>query len=195
MKWLWILPGLALAAMLLPPEVQTELELHPGMPEGGLRMISAQLLHYSWRHWLWDSAALLAAGWIVARRRAAVLPGFLLAGLLASGLAAEYGCRDFAAYRGLSGVAAALFVQAALLAGADRPWLGWAALLGFGVKVLWESVGGAACFGGAGFEPTGIVHLAGGAIGVLSGIRWRRPNGPGELPALLRGRLFPGTML
>ena len=78
---------------------------------------------------------------------------------------------SFDTYRGLSGIDAALFVAVALeLIRAPKSgttgwsWLGWAALLGFLLKVLAEAWNGAPLFAGemaAGVRNAPVAHAAG----------------------------------
>jgi rhomboid family GlyGly-CTERM serine protease len=156
------------------------------------RPLTAQIVHWTRRMAVADLAALaLLGGWLEARgRRRGLAVGLLLAAA-ATALGIRFLLPHLATYRGSSGLAAALFVLVAieLAAGpgpARRRLLAAAALALFAGKVLYETATGRAATAGAlpaGVEVVPLVHLLGGASGLLVALlAKRRPvpvPGPG----------------
>ncbi len=153
------------------------------------RLMSAHLAHWSLEHLAWDVGALaVLGGWLEGRGRARYVALVLMAALAIS-LGLSWLDPSLAAYRGLSGVDAALFVSvcgalahdavsrrdhgAAVVAGV--------LLLGFVAKIAFEAHSGASLFVARDPGPPGVVvapiaHAIGAGValgfGVLSvGVR------------------------
>ena len=71
---------------------------------------------------------MILAGWIVERRARGMSKYIVMVGLCVSAVVAEFACRDFSVYRGLSGVDAALYCYAAILIAKERLGIGALAL-------------------------------------------------------------------
>ena len=184
----WIslsLAGLALAAQLAGPELAAALEWRRSWPSEGQfwRAITGHLVHWSWQHFIWDWAALLAlGGWAETRSRRRFLATLSLTCLL--GEAALRWGGAFGTYRGLSAWGMGLFALGALelwwqaRVGRDRVLAGVAAfgLVALVGKLLFELLAGEALFVSAassGFEVAVESHVAGvaAALGV-GALRW-----------------------
>lgn len=144
------------------------------------RPLTAQLVHWTPRMAFADLGALaLLGGWLEmrGRRRLGLVVGLLLAAA-ATALGVHFVLTDLVTYRGSSGLAAALFVLVAveLAAGpgpAPRRLLAAAALALFAGKVLYETATGRAAAAGAlpaGVAVEPLVHLLGGAAGILAAL-------------------------
>ncbi|MFG0319091.1 MAG: rhombosortase, partial [Planctomycetota bacterium JB042] len=145
------------------------------------RLLTGHLVHTSAGHAGWDLAALLLLGPALERRGRARFAGLLLAAPLAVSGAVLLGRPDLGVYRGLSGVATALFGALAvdLLRTPSRRTLGGLALVLAVLKVVSETVRGEPLFAenGVGFAPVPIAHAAGLVTGVsfqllASILRW-----------------------
>ena len=144
------------------------------------RWVTGHLTHADAGHLLWDLLPVLMLSCLVellAPRRLHVL---LLGAVVLTPPALWITAPDITHYRGLSGVAAGLWVAAAGLAyrrgWITRGWLG-AALLGLAAKLAVEGVG-PALFADlpAGWRVVPGVHAAGAAAGALSLVRLRRAS-------------------
>lgn len=139
------------------------------------RLVTCHWTHWSVRHLAWDLATfVLLALLCEARGRRAFLTAVASSALLIP-LILWIALPSLETYRGLSGIDSALFVLAAVLLLREKPWSGPAlaagvALLGFLLKVVYESVFGAALFAGSEglFVPVPLAHLTGGICGLLS---------------------------
>ena len=147
------------------------------------RPLTAQLVHWTPRMAFADLTALaLLGGWLEARGRRLGLAVGLLIAAAATALGVHSLLPHLATYRGSSGLAAALFVLVAveMAAGpgpARRRLLAAAALALFAGKVLYETATGRAAAAGAlpaGVEVVPLVHLLGGAAGLLAWILTKR---------------------
>ncbi|HEX9671451.1 MAG TPA: rhombosortase [Thermoanaerobaculia bacterium] len=147
------------------------------------RPLTAQLVHWTPRMALADLAALaLLGGWLEARGRRRGLAAGLLLAAAATAVGIHFLLPRLATYRGSSGLAAALFVLVAveLAAGpgpARRRLLAVAALALFAGKVLYETATGRAAAAGAlpaGVAVVPLVHLLGGAAGLLAALLTKR---------------------
>lgn len=159
------------------------------------RLLTCHWVHWNLSHLAWDVAALAVLGWICERRgrwaawltlsvAAKLIPPAVW--LLQPGLTA---------YRGLSGLDAALFVLLAVVLLRERHgagWRGWGppvlALVTFAAKVTYELLTGATVFadGGGTFVPVPLAHAVGGLAGLVigwigpdleiraAGLRWER---------------------
>ena len=163
--------ALALAADAFEP-LRDALQLDRAAVSAGewWRVFTAHLVHYSGTHLAWDLGMLVGLAVVLeqrSRRRLLLLVGVSAA--VVSGTILLF--TSFDTYRGLSGIDAALFVAVALeLIRAPKSgttgwsWLGWAALLGFLLKVLAEAWNGAPLFAGemaAGVRNAPVAHAAG----------------------------------
>ena len=145
------------------------------------RLVTCHWTHWSVRHLVWDLAAfVLLAVLCEARGRRALLAAVASSALLIPPVL-WIAFPAMETYRGLSGIDSALFVLAAVLLlreeteknGGLRSGPALAAgvaLLGFLLKVGYESVFGAALFAGSEglFVPVPLAHFVGGACGLLS---------------------------
>ena len=153
------------------------------------RLVTCHWTHWSARHLLWNLAVFAVLAVLCeSRGRRAFLAAVVSSALLIPPVL-WIALPDLEAYRGLSGIDSALFVLAAMLllreeiekTGSLRtvPALAaGAALVGFLLKVGYESVSGAALFAGSEglFVPLPLAHLAGGACGLWAGLQKRNPN-------------------
>jgi len=141
------------------------------------RLLTGQMVHWTARMALADLAVLLGLGlWleIGGRRRALLLA--LALGAAVTALGVQFFQPGLAVYRGSSGLAAALFVLAALEAmrppaGQRSFRLAACALLLFTAKVAWETAGGTPLFAGDlsdGVAATPLIHLLGGLAGLAA---------------------------
>lgn len=154
------------------------------------RFLSGHLTHTSGVNLAWNLAAFLGLGAICEfqdRRR------FVLTTLLAVAavpLAVLIATPEMSAYRGLSGIASALFglLLVTVLRRAreqgrrELVWILWLAGLLFLGKIVYEVCVGQALFAvdSSGFVPLPVAHLAGAAAGILVGCTvpgQRLPNG------------------
>ena len=139
------------------------------------RLVTCHWTHWSVRHLAWDLAAfVLLAALCEARGRRALLAAVASSALLIPTVL-WLALPGLEIYRGLSGIDSALFVLAAVLLLREEPRSAPAlaagvALVGFLLKVGYESVSGAALFAGSEglFVPVPLAHLIGGACGLLS---------------------------
>lgn len=177
----WATLALALAALAAwcVPGATAALELDRALVgHEAWRLVGGHLTHFTVEHLVWDLVVLIGLGgfcewrWPWRTRAALALAGPVL------GLAFLVGCPGLATYRGLSGLdsvlmlllAAGLFREGAL--GPRTRWLPLVAGLAFLAKVTLEAVTGATAFVDARgvFEPVPLIHLAGGLLGLASGL-------------------------
>jgi len=142
------------------------------------RVITGHWLHWSFDHFLWCTITFLAIGSICENlSRKGYLATLVLASLVIP-LACWLTAPELAYYRGLSGLASAIFMfgAVAMVQGAcmNREWrkvlLPAAAGLAFAGKVLFEFVTGSLLFVDSTgvFAPVPLAHLAGGGTGLLT---------------------------
>ena len=167
MKTAITLTIVAIAAALLPGHT---LEWQRGGEPW--RIVTCHFTHWSSEQLAWDGLAFAALGIASARRNRAAFHAILLASILLIPVAVLLFAPDVQTYRGLSGVASALF--AFLIAEDRRPGF-TAARTAIGVlffaKVAFEFITGNAVFVqhmGAGVVCVPVAHLAGALIGAIA---------------------------
>jgi len=175
-------PILAALAIILAfvPDAAALLELRTGDSVWAQpwRLITGHLLHWSPEHLFWDVIAFTALGILWERRRPAAFLGCVLASALAVSLAMPAVYPSLTAYRGLSGIDAALFVGLAVAVSidawraADRVWLltGLACLTAFVCKLAYEFAADDVLFAGLsrlGVVPLPMAHVVGGLVGAI----------------------------
>ncbi|MHB8788446.1 MAG: rhombosortase [Desulfobulbaceae bacterium] len=160
------------------------------------RGITGHWLHWSFEHFLWCTITFLAIGFIcefLSRK------GYI-ATLVAAGVVIPVVCwfadPGLVLYRGLSGLASAIFVFATVMmtqkaySRRDWPaiWLPAAAGITFTGKVVYEYLSGSALFVDSPdiFTPVPLVHLAGGAAGLLTACIFRERGQHVKVSALSR---------
>ncbi|MEA2488731.1 MAG: hypothetical protein QOH21_523, partial [Acidobacteriota bacterium] len=140
MKTTLAIAAAALAAALLPG---SWLELTRGGEPW--RWLTCHLTHWSHEQLLWDLVAFVALGIACERRHRAAFHATLVASALLIPLAVSLFAPEIGAYRGLSGIDAALFV---LLLTRDRSPVTFALGAAFLAKVGFEMVTASAVFVG-----------------------------------------------
>lgn len=145
------------------------------------RLLTGHLTHWNFDHLCWDAATFLLLGvacvWRSVGRTVAALLGAAVA-ISASLLLFQ---PEMATYRGLSGLASALFtLLAAMIWRESRRTGRWklsvaaiAAATAFLAKAAYESATGSTLFvdsASADFIPLASAHLIGGAIGAIVGL-------------------------
>lgn len=171
MKTIVAAAALAVAATFLPGqwlELRSDASL--------LRILTCHFTHWSFEQLAWDALAFTALGVACARRNARATHATLLASVLLVPVAVLAFAPEVGAYRGLSGVASAMF---ALLLAFERRRLTWpvvtvAAL--FAAKLTFEAVTGGAVFAndmGDNVVAVPVAHLAGALVGVIGGLQRR----------------------
>jgi len=160
--------ALAVAATFLPGEW---LELRPDASL--LRVLTCHFTHWSFEQLAWDALAFTALGVACARRNARATHATLLASLLLIPVAVFALAPEVGAYRGLSGLASALF---ALLLALERRRLTWPVVtfaILFAAKLAFEAITGGAVFAndmGDNVVAVPVAHLAGALLGVIAGV-------------------------
>ncbi len=173
----WITLALLTLALLaqLRPELAAawQLDLRPGAG-AAWRLATGHLTHWSWNHLLWDGALFLLLGArLEARGRAAYVLLLTLAAIVVS-LGLPHWEPSLHLYRGLSGVASALFTAWATACWLDRDRrtsrFAGAALLAFLAKLLWETASGHPLF----VDPAGTFRVLPSAhvLGAVTGLAW-----------------------
>lgn len=174
-----LIAAAAISASLFPA-LGAAFELRPELAAfQPWRLFTCHLAHWNEQHLMWDLLAFLALAPLLEARRLAAI-------LLPAGLAIAAGVLiwhpELAAYRGLSGLDAALFAALALdLARRDSAFdrgLGRLALLLLGAKIVTELASGDAVFvatGGA-FAPVPLAHLLGLAAAFCEATGRRRKS-------------------
>jgi len=172
-----VVAALAVAATFLLPGAA--LELRPGA--GLLRILTCHLTHWSYEQLAWDALAFAALGIAAARRNARAVRATLLASALAVPVAVLVFSPEIGAYRGLSGLASAMF---ALLLALEWRRLTWPVVtfaVLFAAKLIIEAITGGAVFAndmGDGVVAVPVAHLAGAVVG----------SGIGALAGVIGGR-------
>jgi len=142
------------------------------------RVITGHWLHWSFDHFLWCTITFLAIGSICENlSRKGYIATLVLASLIIP-LVCWLAAPELAYYRGLSGLASAIFMFGAVMMVRDawmvRDWrkvlLPAVAGLAFAGKVLFEFVTGSLLFVDTTgvFAPVPLAHLAGGGTGLLT---------------------------
>jgi rhomboid family GlyGly-CTERM serine protease len=142
------------------------------------RVITGHWLHWSFDHFLWCTITFLAIGSICENLSRKGYLATLVAASLIIPLVCWLATPELAYYRGLSGLASAIFMFGAVMMARDacmnREWrkilLPAVAGLGFAGKVLFEFVTGSLLFVDSTgvFAPVPLAHLAGGGTGLLT---------------------------
>ena len=141
------------------------------------RILTCHFTHFSYEQLAWDALAFTALAFACARRDRGAFHTTLLASIVVVPLAVLALAPDIAAYRGLSGIASAMF---ALLLTLERRRLTWAVALlavAFGAKLAFETLGGGTVFVGSmgdDVTPVPVAHLSGALIGVIAGLPRKR---------------------
>jgi rhomboid family GlyGly-CTERM serine protease len=142
-------------------------------PEASLlRMVTCHFTHWSHEQLAWDALAFTALGVACARRNARATYATLFASVLVIPMAVLAFAPEVGAYRGLSGVASAMF---ALLLTLERKRLTWSAVtfaILFASKLAFEAITGGAVFAndmGDNVVAVPAAHLAGALVGVIGG--------------------------
>ena len=139
------------------------------------RILTCHFTHWSYEQLAWDALAFIALAIACHRRDRRAFRATLLAGIVLIPLAILVFAPEVTAYRGLSGLASAMF---ALLLTLERQRMRWPVVLcaiGFGAKIAFETITGGTVFvGGMGENVVSVpvAHLAGAIIGVIGGLRW-----------------------
>jgi rhomboid family GlyGly-CTERM serine protease len=148
------------------------------------RGITGHWLHWSFDHFLWCTITFLAIGGICETiSRKGYIATLAAAGIIIP-VVSWFADPGLVYYRGLSGLASAIFVFAAVMmtrkayARKDWPgiWLPAVAGIAFAGKVLFEYLSGSALFVDSPeiFSPVPLVHLAGGGTGLLMAFIFRK---------------------
>ena len=171
----------------ITPEAATQFEYDRARVTAGeiWRPVTGQLVHWSAGMAALDLAATAIAGALVERRSRSSLLAVVAASMAAVGATVHLWTREIDRYRGLSGVASALFVAAclSLAAGPARGLrrLGWLALAIFAVKLLgdvalggslvsevWPAAAWSTPYLPPGVEALPVVHLVGALTGAVA---------------------------
>lgn len=168
MKTVVVLAIAAVVAALLPGQW---LELQRGSADPW-RIVTCHFTHWNYEQLAWDVVAFLALGVATARRNRSALPTTLLASILLVPFAVLAWAPELDAYRGLSGIASALF---ALLATTEfkRNRIVMICAILFAAKLVFEAATGGAVFVrdlGPGVVAVPIAHLAGAIIGLVAAL-------------------------
>jgi len=142
------------------------------------RVITGHWLHWSFDHFLWCTITFLAIGSICENLSGKGYLATLAAASFIISLVCWLAAPELAYYRGLSGLASAIFMFAAVMMVRDawmvQDWrkvlLPAVAGLAFAGKVLFEFVTGSLLFVDSTgvFDPVPLAHLAGGGTGLLT---------------------------
>lgn len=142
------------------------------------RGITGHLLHWSFEHFLWCTITFLAIGWLCeSLSRKGYIATLVAAGVVIP-VVSWFADPGLLYYRGLSGLASAIFVFAtevmtrrAWVSGDwSGVWLPAGAGIAFTGKVVFEYLTGAALFVDSPeiFTPVPLVHLVGGGAGLIT---------------------------
>jgi rhomboid family GlyGly-CTERM serine protease len=166
-SWL-LLAAAAIAGSLIPAE---RLELRRNFELW--RIVTCHFTHFSHEQLAWDAIAFAFLGFACARRNGAAFHATLLASIVVVPIAVLLFAPHVASYRGLSGLASAMF---ALLLTLERRRLTWPVVLcaiGFAGKIALEATTGGTLFVGSMGESVvsvPIAHIAGAVVGVICGV-------------------------
>jgi membrane associated rhomboid family serine protease len=164
--------ALAIAAAFLPGE-WLELRSDASL----LRIVTCHFTHWSHEQLAWDALAFTALGLACARRNARATYATLLASVFVIPVAVLAFAPEVVAYRGLSGLASAMF---ALLLVLERRRLTWPVVtftILFAAKLAFEAITGGAVFAndmGNNVAAVPVVHLAGALLGVIGGLQQQK---------------------
>jgi rhomboid family GlyGly-CTERM serine protease len=135
------------------------------------RILTCHLTHWTHEQLAWDGIAFFALAAACARRNRSALQATLLASAVMVPVAVIT-LTDLAAYRGLSGLASAVFALILTLE-ARRSWAVALCAVGFAGKLAFEFFAGSTLFVsnmGPGVVPVPVAHLAGAVVGALAGL-------------------------
>lgn len=189
LKDLW-LPGVItalMAVLMIFPEVSALFELRPGSSPL-YTWLTCHLVHYTWKHFLYDAAVFMALGLVVIRQYGIKwFAGLCLGSGIIIAMILPFAAPQFTAYRGISGIDTALVAVAAMFLLNDRN-LFWRiaagiTLAGIIAKFGYETIMGAGVFvTEESFAPVGAAHLTGLICGIamfaLHQLAARRKNHP-----------------
>ena len=136
------------------------------------RILTCHFVHWTYEQLAWDALAFLALAIACARRDRRAFHATLLASIVLIPLAVLAFAPEVVAYRGLSGLASAMF---ALLLMMERSRLTWpvvACAIGFAAKITFEAITGGTVFVntmGSDIVSVPVAHIAGALIGVIGG--------------------------
>jgi rhomboid family GlyGly-CTERM serine protease len=133
------------------------------------RIVTCHFTHWNYEQLVWDGLAFLALGIVSARQNRATFHTTLLASIMVVPIAVHL-FTPLDTYRGLSGLASALF---ALVLLQHRSWMSLVAGAAFIGKIAFEMTTGATVFVGdmgEGVVAVPVAHLAGFACAAI--IKW-----------------------
>jgi hypothetical protein len=142
-----------------------------------LGILTCHFTHWSYEQLAWDALAFTALGVACARRNARAAHATLLASVLVVPVAVLAFAPEVTAYRGLSGLASAMFALLLTLEWRRLTWPVIAFGIAFIAKLTYESLTGGAVFAsdmGEDVVAVPVAHLAGALIGVIGGLRPRK---------------------
>ena len=164
--------ALAVAAAFVPGQW---LELHRDTELW--RIVTCHFTHWTYEQLAWDALAFLALGVACARRNRAAVHATLFASALLVPLAVLAFAPNVTAYRGLSGLASAMFALLLTLEWRRLTWPVVVFAIAFAAKLIVEAISGGAVFAkdmGADVVAVPVAHLAGALVGVIGGLEKKR---------------------
>ena len=168
-----VLAAATLAATLLPGsllELRRNAELW--------RILTCHFTHWSYEQLAWDALAFTSLAVVCWRRDRRAFHATLLASIVLIPIAVLAFAPHVTAYRGLSGLASAMFALLLTLEWRRRPtWPVVLLAIGFAAKVIFETVTGGTVFVrdmGSEVVSVPVAHLAGALIGLIGGLRWNK---------------------
>jgi rhomboid family GlyGly-CTERM serine protease len=170
-KKMWVVAAVAIASVAATFVPGESLELHRNTELW--RIVTCHFTHFSYEQLAWDALAFTLLAAACARRNRGAFHATLLASIVLIPLAVWAFAPQVTAYRGLSGLASAMF---ALLLMLERHRLTWPVALlaiGFGAKLIFEAVTGGTVFVdsmGDDVVSVPVAHLAGALVGVIGGL-------------------------
>jgi rhomboid family GlyGly-CTERM serine protease len=163
------------------------------------RVVTGHWTHWSFSHLAWDLAAFIALGIACIHRRPRATAWTLAIGSLAIGAAVWFWQPHLSAYRGMSGLDAALFallaVDVLMGTGLHAVRAACAAvLLCFLAKLDFELMSGRSFFvdsAAAGFVPVPLAHAVGAAVGAVVAFVVATPASPRHQASNCQGHVIP----
>src|SRR5688572_20636125 len=160
MRLVIALTVVAIVATLVPGEA---LELQRGGEPW--RVVTCHFTHWTHEQLVWDGLAFAALGIACARRNRQAFHTTLLASVFVVPAAVFLFSAEIDSYRGLSGIASAMFALLLVdsIRSERRPWLATVVALAFFAKIAFETVTGSAIFVqdlGEGVVAVPVAHLA-----------------------------------
>jgi rhomboid family GlyGly-CTERM serine protease len=141
------------------------------------RILTCHFTHWSYEQLAWDALAFSFLAAACARRNRQAFHATLLASGILVPIAVLAFAPEVSAYRGLSGLASAMF---ALLLTLEWRRLSWPVVLcaiGFTAKIVFEGITGGTIFVssmGEDVVSVPVAHLAGALVGVIGGLQKKR---------------------